>query len=99
MSITLLTDGSITERKRFGQWRPRLSPTESRTVVLVDAYQQIAEARPPKLREIIEKAEAVRRFAKLRRDKALEADALAIKARATTRLNALKRQGDSASSA
>ncbi len=94
VSLAITPDGSITERKRFGRWRTRFSPTERREITLVNAFAEISEAQPPKLREIIERSEAIVRFARLRRDKALETDALEIETRAKRRLRALERQGE-----
>ncbi len=93
MTLEIGADGSIVDAPR----KPRAyySAAEDRQLILRAAFNEISEAQPRKLREIVERATALRVRARLSRDPALEADALEIETRATRRLNWFRRQADS----
>jgi hypothetical protein len=97
MSLAALADGSIADRKKPGRPRTRpLTSAERREATLQAAFNEIAESKPDKLRDIIARAVLFTRLARLRRDPALERSAPAIRERAERRLHALKRQTEQA---
>ena len=93
MSLEIGADGSIVDAPR----KPRAfcSAAEDRQLILKAAFNEISEAQPRKLRQIIERATALKIQARLSRDPALEAGALEIETRATRRLAWFRRKADS----
>ena len=97
VTLALSPDGSVTEAPtKRGRPRTHFPRGERREILLTVSYQEIAEAQPAKLREIIERADALRIAAKARGDRGLERSALAILKRAQRRLNWFLRQGEKA---
>ena len=85
-------DGGIIDRKKPGRPRTHFPRGERRETMLVIAYAEIAEAQPTKLQTIIARADALRVAAKMRGDRGLQRDALAIIERGERRLAWFKRQ-------
>jgi hypothetical protein len=93
MSLTVDETGEVIEPpKPRGRPRTHFTRGEDREFVLRYALARIAEAQPPELNQIIERAESMRRLALMQGDRVLAADAEMIETRATRRLAALKRQ-------
>jgi hypothetical protein len=85
-------DGGIIDRKRPGRRRTHFPARERRQTLLTITFGEISEAQPTELRDIIDRAEALRIKARMSDDKTLEAVAAVIKQRAQTRLASWKRR-------
>jgi hypothetical protein len=87
VTLVIAPDGSPVEAPQpRGRRRARITKAQAPEAMLQAAYAGIAEAKPPKLREIAAFAESARDFAKLRGDQADAAVYEAIRACAQRRL-------------
>jgi hypothetical protein len=91
--LTATMNGDVIDRKPAGRKRPRFKAWERREQMLQAAFAEISEAKPERLRGIIDRCDLFLRIARIRHNLALEQHARAIGLRAATRLKSIRRQG------